>query len=350
MKVEKINESVEEIRLHVVADADDMTRAFADGLDVFVTQYHLEDAEGDTPQEKIASAIGEEDAQAATYSAVVNYLVPFALEAYGVLPLATYGIESDDTPEPGKPFSFDMTVLAKPEFELTDYGTVSVAVDPRPEVSESDIDDQIALLARHFAAAQQNKEPNDDSIVVPLVNDAWVSQNLQPMGVSTVAELRDRVRRTSEEELETRYEQAKMAAAMEEYANRFGGKVSKTMLAAMTQELYETFLAELASSGMTFEQFTQEQNMTEDDVRATLEQQAGNQLVQGFILDAIFRHEGLQLETSDLMAALRNMAPGREDETFDAMQKSGRSFLLKEAAARMKAGNWILENVEFTEK
>ena len=32
------------------------------------------------------------------------------------------------------------------------------------------------------------------------------------------------------------------------------------------------------------------------------------------------------------------------------MQKSGRSFLLKEAAARMKAGNWILENVEFTEK
>ena len=41
------------------------------------------------------------------------------------------------------------------------------------------------------------------------------------------------------------------------------------------------------------------------------------------------------------------MAPGKEEDTFDAMQKSGRGFLLKQAAQRMKAAEWILDNTKF---
>ena len=48
-----------------------------------------------------------------------------------------------------------------------------------------------------------------------------------------------------------------------------------------------------------------------------------------------------------MIAAMRNIAPGREEETFEAMQKSGRSTLLKEGASRMKAASWIMANTEF---
>lgn len=347
MQVEKINESKDEIRVRVTATPEEMQKAFSDGLDAFVTQYQLDGVEGETALEKIATALGEEDAQSAVYTGVINYLVPFALEEYGVMPLSTYGIASNDIPGPRKPFSFEMTILAKPDFELTSYDPVEVTVGSMPEVKDEDLEEQMRMLAREFAAAQQSKDPNDETLVIPAVTDTWVAENLQPMGVSNVEELRQRFRAASEDELMSRYEQAKMSAALEEYAKRFEGEISEVMLKAMVQELFETFQRELASDGIDFESFAKQQGMTEEDVRANLAAQAENQLKQGFILDAIFRHHDLKLETSDLMIAVRNIAPGREDETFDAMQKTGRTFLLKEGAARMKAANWILENTTF---
>ena len=168
---------------------------------------------------------------------------------------------------------------------------------------------------------------------------------MSPMGIATVAELRDRFRATSEEELENRYAQAKMAAAMDEYAKRFEGEISEKMIEVMTQD--ETFLAQLSQEGITLDAFFAQQHLTEEEVRANLATQAKMQLLQGFILDAIFRHEALKLEPSDMIAAMRNIAPGREEETFEAMQKSGRSTLLKEGASRMKAAGWIMANTEF---
>ena len=41
------------------------------------------------------------------------------------------------------------------------------------------------------------------------------------------------------------------------------------------------------------------------------------------------------------------IAPGKEEETFELMQKSGRAFLLKQSAERMKAAEWIMDNTTF---
>lgn len=347
MKVEKINETSEEIRLHIEADAELMAKAFTDGLDAFLTQYQMVSAEGETAYDKIIAALGEEDGTSAVYSAVINYLVPFALEEFGVLPLATYGIESVEAPEADKPFAFDMTVLPKPEFDLSCYDPATVSVPARYEVQESDLEEQMAMLVREYVAMNSGKKATDEDLKVPELTDEWVAEHLHPMGVSTVADLKERFRQTSEEELAARYEQAKMAAAMEEYAKRFEGEISKTMQTAMIQELYETFLAQLAQEGLGLEAFMAQQGLTEDEIRDSLAAQADNQLIQGFILDAIFRHEDLKLELADVMGAMRSIAPGREQETVEVMEKTGRSFLLKEAASRMKAGQWIMENTTF---
>ncbi len=350
MKIENLKDNGEEVRLRISASAAEMSKAFTDGLDSFVLQYQLENQEGETSHEKIVNALGEEDAQHAIYTAIINYLVPFALEKHGCLPISTYGIESDETPEPDKMFSFDMTVLVKPEFELSTYEPVTVSIEAKPSVNEADIDEQVSMLVRQFTAAKQGVGADDPALKVPEISDEWVAENLKPMNISTVEELRNTFRATSEEELASRYEQAKMAAAMEEYAKRFTGEVSDKMIEVMTQELFETFLSQLASEGIQLEAFYAQQNLTEEEVRKNLSAQAGNQLLQGFILDAIFRHEGLKLEPADMIVAMKNIAPGREEEALEAMQKSGRGPLLKEGAARMKAAGWILTNTNFVEK
>ncbi|HJI81230.1 MAG TPA: trigger factor [Eggerthellaceae bacterium] len=347
MKVDVVSKNDEEVRLRATADADEMERAFNDGLDAFILQYNLGSLKGDTSYEKICNALDEEEAKQAVYSSVVNFLVPFAISEYGEAPLATYGIESDDTPEPDKSFSFEMTFLVKPHFKLSSYEPATVTIEKKPEVLDSDIEEQIRILVRHIIAVNENKNPDSPDLEIPEITDEWVAHNLADMNISTVDDLRDRFRKTSEEELATRYEQAKMAAAMEAYVPRFEGEVSEKMLSAMTQELFETFVSDLLIEGTNFEEFSKEQNITEEQARASLSAQAENQLVQGFILDAIYDHEQIKLQPSDLLQALKNMAPGKEEDTFDAMQKSGRGFLLKQAAQRMKAAEWILDNTKF---
>lgn len=347
MKVEVISKDGEEVRLLATADADEMERAFTDGLDAFILQYNLNTLKGESAYDKIVNTLPQEEADQVIYSSVVNFLVPFAISEYGKAPLATYDIASEEVPASGKPFAFRLTFLEKPHFELSTYEPATVSISAKPEVQESDIEEQMLMLARQIAAAQQNEDPNSEKLVVPAVTDTWVKENFGDSNINTVDDLRERFRATSEEELALRYEQLKMAAAMEAYVDRFTGSVSEKMLSAMTQELFETLVSDLISEGTNFEEFAKQQCLTEDEVKDSLSAQAESQLIQGFILDAIFAHEQIVLQPTDLLQALKNIAPGKEEETFESMQKSGRAFLLKQSAERMKAAEWIMDNTTF---
>lgn len=347
MKVEVISKDGEEVRLLATADADEMERAFTDGLDAFILQYNLNTLKGESAYDKIVNTLPQEEADQVIYSSVVNFLVPFAISEYGKAPLATYDIASEEVPASGKPFAFQLTFLEKPHFELSTYEPATVSISAKPEVQESDIEEQMLMLARQIAAAQQNEDPNSEKLVVPAVTDTWVKENFGDSNINTVDDLRERFRATSEEELALRYEQLKLAAAMEAYVDRFTGSVSEKMLSAMTQELFETLVSDLISEGTNFEEFAKQQGLTEDEVKDSLSAQAESQLIQGFILDAIFAHEQIVLQPTDLLQALKNIAPGKEEETFESMQKSGRAFLLKQSAERMKAAEWIMDNTTF---
>lgn len=333
----------EELVVHVETLPSETAQAFKDGLDAFIVQYNLSDAQGETAKDKILSVFGEENAQDAVFSAVVNYLVPFALHEQNILPLSTYNIEAESELKDGEAFSFSMTVLPRPSFELSSYEPVEVQVPRVGEVSESDIDQQLQMLAHQFAHMSQ-PDAAEKELDVPEITDEWVKNHFQMSDIDSVEALREQLRIVSQQELAARSDEMKMEAIMQAWFPRFTGEVSQKMLDAMTEELFETFQSQLAQENTTLEDFLSEQHMTEENVRSSLMAQANNQLIQGFILDAVFKHENLSLELPDLMAAVRGIAPGREEETLDALEKSGRSFLLRESASRLKAAGWLLKS------
>ncbi len=72
-------------------------------------------------------------------------------------------------------------------------------------------------------------------------------------------------------------------------------------------------------------------------------------MVQGYCLDAIYRHEGLTLTDEDIEAACRAMNPqGNPKQTRQQLETTGRGFALREAAERLKANNWVLEHAKIT--
>lgn len=348
MKVEKSNVIDDEVELTITASPAEVDKAFSDGLDVFIEQFQLGALEGDTALQKIYNAMSPEEARDAVSSAVISYLIPFALSEADIIPMTTSNVNADADPVEGKEFTFSVSLLAKPEFELTSYEPVEVTVLEPMDVTEQDIDLQLHMLASQFATIKVDPETGEQETIIPEVTDEWVETNLKGMGVTNVEDLRAQFRATSEKVKAEQLESAKMNAVLAAYTERFDGEISAKMIDAMTTDMLEGFKMELAQQGKTLMDFMLEQKTDEKQIRASLATQARAQLVQGFILDAIFRHEELELSVEDLKRTLSAMAPGQEEDVFDQMQNSGRAFLLKEGAGRMKAADWALENAKIT--
>ena len=111
----------------------------------------------------------------------------------------------------------------------------------------------------------------------------------------------------------------------------------------MQQTLVSNLRGQLQQQGIPFEQFVQSQG-GEQQFGMIMMMQTREMLVQGYALDALFRHEKMTLTDEDIDAACRSMNPQNPDAVKREMQENGRGFALREAAERMKANQWLLDH------
>lgn len=177
---------------------------------------------------------------------------------------------------------------------------------------------------------------------VPVIDDAWVARNM-PM-YKSCADLRGDIARNVERQAREQYETYKLQAAASEIARRFQGKIADEVYESMRGNLMNNIRMELQQQGKTWEDFVQE-NGGEQQLGMMLMLQTREMLVQGFALDAVFRHERLVLTDEDIEFACRSMNPqANPKQTRKQFEQSGRGFALRESAERMKANRWVLDH------
>lgn len=181
--------------------------------------------------------------------------------------------------------------------------------------------------------------------VIPAITDEWVKKNM-PL-YRDAAALRGSIKERIEKGRMNEYENYKRQVAASELAKRFTGRIADEVYEAMQQTMLTNMRGELQQQGMTFEQFV-EQNGGEQQFNMMLMMQIRETLVQGYALDALFRHEGLVVTDEDLEDACRLMNPQNPQMARQQMESSGRGFALREIAERMKANKWLLEHAEVT--
>ena len=181
--------------------------------------------------------------------------------------------------------------------------------------------------------------------VIPAITDEWVKKNM-PL-YRDAAALRGSIKERIEKGRMNEYENYKRQVAASELAKRFTGRIADEVYEAMQQTMLMNMRGELQQQGMTFEQFV-EQNGGEQQFNMMLMMQIRETLVQGYALDALFRHEGLVVTDEDLEDACRLMNPQNPQMARQQMESSGRGFALREIAERMKANKWLLEHAEVT--
>lgn len=181
--------------------------------------------------------------------------------------------------------------------------------------------------------------------VIPDINDEWVAKNL-PM-YRDAAALRGGITDHLTADRRAQYEGFKLQMAAAELAKRFEGRIADEVYEAMQKTLLTNLRGQLQQQGIPFEQFVQSQG-GEQQFGMLMMMQTREMLVQGYALDALFRHEKLALTDEDIAAACRSMNPQNPDGVRREMEESGRGFALREAAERMKANQWLLDHANVT--
>lgn len=182
--------------------------------------------------------------------------------------------------------------------------------------------------------------------VEPIIDDAWVKANM-PMFASLDA-LRDDMRRVFEAQQREAYEGYVQQMCVGRLTSRFSGRIADEIYEATRAHLVQNLRAELQQQGMTWEQFVAA-NGGEQQFGMMLMMQTREVLVQGFCLDAVFRHERLSLTDKDLEDACLGMNPQANPKMMrKQLEDSGRGFALRETAERLKAARFVTSHAKIT--
>lgn len=182
--------------------------------------------------------------------------------------------------------------------------------------------------------------------VVPVIDDAWVKANM-PMFPTKEALVAD-MRRVFEAQQREAYEGYVQQMCVGQLTRRFEGRIADEIYEATRDHLMQNLRAELSQAGMTWEQFVAA-NGGEQQFGMMLMMQTREVLVQGFCLDAVYRHERMTLTDKDLEDACYGMNPqGNPKAMREDLEASGRGFALRETAERLKAARFVAANAKIT--
>lgn len=181
----------------------------------------------------------------------------------------------------------------------------------------------------------------------PVIDDEWVKSNM-PM-YPDAKSLRDDVRKGVERQAREQYDAYVMNLAADAASKRFEGSIADGVYETARDNMMREMRENLRAQGKTWEQFVEE-NGGEQNISIMMMIQIRQMIVQGYTLDAIFRHEGLSLTEEDIDKAAAMMSPQANPKYIrKQMEEAGRGFALRESAERLKANKWLVDHAKITE-
>ena len=181
--------------------------------------------------------------------------------------------------------------------------------------------------------------------VVPVIDDEWVAKNM-PM-YKSVADMRADFGKHIDDDRRKYYEDYKRNLAAAELAKRFKGSIPDEIYEGSMAEEQRQLRRQVANSGMTWDEFCEQQG-GEQQVGMMLMVSLRQKLIQGFAMDAYYRHEGLMYTDEDLDDACFQLNPRNPHAVRVQMEKNGLGFALREAAERLRACKHLVEHATIT--
>ena len=181
--------------------------------------------------------------------------------------------------------------------------------------------------------------------VVPAITDEWV-KTYMPMYPSAEA-LRGEFEKSINGERKRQYDDYVRNVAASKLAERFKGRISDAVYEAMRDNIMNNLQKTLEQQEISFDDFV-EQNGGKQMFDMQVMMQTRQNLVQGYALDALFRHEHLVVSDEDINDACTMMNPRDPRAVRRELESTGRNFALRETAERVCANKWLVDHANIT--
>lgn len=184
----------------------------------------------------------------------------------------------------------------------------------------------------------------------PEIDDEWVSKSMP--WFKTADELKTSIRKNIEVAQRESYDGYVRQAVASEWAKRFQGKIADEVYESMMVQLRDNIRRDLQQQGSSWDKFVEESG-GESNVSMMLMMQVREVLTQGYALDAVYRHFGLNATDSDYDQVCRAMNPQADPRQLrEQIELHGQGFALRESAERYKANIYAVENatIEYVEE
>ncbi len=177
--------------------------------------------------------------------------------------------------------------------------------------------------------------------ITPELTDEFVATRLSE-SAKTVAEFKDAVRGYLEKRADPAKDPQLEARLDEELSKRLQGSIPDELIERTAQGIMESIRQNAEAQGMTIAQFAQAQGADEQQFAMNVMRQARESLRQGFALEALFAHHGMEIDDADEKAALAELAPGAEETARKNIADNDAWYLVRNLARRLKAHQWLV--------
>ncbi|MBX9035419.1 trigger factor [Gordonibacter massiliensis (ex Traore et al. 2017)] len=208
--------------------------------------------------------------------------------------------------------------------------TFEYAVERPRALSDDDVDRYLATVT---VLGQLRKD-------VPELTDAWVEANISK--ASSVAEFRAGVAQGLEAEAEHLNRDTRARLANIELEKRLQGAIPDAFYRASREGMRRALERELAEKGQTIDDYYEQERTNEEELSVQMLIKSGENLRQGFALEALFDGRGMQLSEKDLAYACEEaFGPGSYDPVL--LERTGKRRVVESAAKRMVALAWLAD-------
>ena len=127
-----------------------------------------------------------------------------------------------------------------------------------------------------------------------------------------------------------------------ELAKRLEGKIPDALFWASRDGLMPRLERELSEKGRSLDDYYEENGMNEEELSVQMLIKSGENLRQGFALEALFDGRGMAVTDEDVLYAYEQMF-GKRDCAVGALRASEKYPVVERSAKRMVALNWLAD-------
>jgi trigger factor len=347
-----------QVELTFTVDADTLTQARESAYRRLSPQVKVPGFRpGKAPRTMIEQYLNPTTLMQQALDEALNQSYQEVIKEHEILPVGQPQVNLDQV-EWGKPLQVKAIVPVRPEVKLGNYKKIKVKKET-PAVDEQQVDEMLQTI---FERSQQQKKKSEvsqraqagalvDKDGQPMtatqqepvkadaeMDDAWAKS----LGANDLAELRAQVRTDLEAQEKYQSEQKWQEAVIDEFIGQTKAELPDVFISDELRRMRDQFNQQLASVGISLEQYLSQSGKTDQDLDDQWRPQAEKQAMLEAAMVELASQENLKVDDEEVDAELAKV----DDKTRAQFADADKRFYLNYTLWRQKVLRKLFEYAE----